>query len=152
MPARTDAVPWSRRSVPALLLLGAAATLAAGCGPGRRSVSPVTGLVVAGGAKKPATGVMVTFHPVRDDGGPIYKPNGYVDEQGRFALTTYEKGDGAPAGEYLITLEWVPGKKSPFDAEGSDLLRGAYADPKKSKIRFTVQSGVSNEVPAIHLP
>jgi hypothetical protein len=133
-------------------VLASLALLIAGCG-GRRRVTPVSGQVLAGAGKKPASGVMVTFHPVQDDGGPVYKPNGYVDSQGRFALTTYMQNDGAPAGEYVITLEWVPAKKTPFEADATDLLKGTYSDPKKSKLpHFTVQDGATNEVPPIYLP
>src|SRR5262245_9309643 len=105
---RTESVdaPGSRimRLPGLLLLLGALALWAAGCGSGRRAVDPASGQVVAGKDKKPATGAMVMFHPVHEDGGPIYKPVAYVDEQGQYQLTTYTKGDGAPAGEYVVTL------------------------------------------------
>src|SRR5438105_15139802 len=108
-------MPVSSITARGALLLAALALLAAGCS-GRRSVSPVSGQVFVG--KKPAAGAMVTFHPVRDAGGPVYRPNGYADAQGRFALTTYTQGDGAPAGEYVVTVEWIPAKKSPFEADG----------------------------------
>src|SRR5262245_33897119 len=139
------------RGAAVVLLLGLLAP-GAGCGSGRRAVHPVRGQVFAGKDKKPATGAMVMFHPVRPDDGPVYKPNGYVDGQGRFTLTTYEEGDGAPAGEYVVTLEWLPPRKSAFAPEGSDRLKGAYRDPKTSNLRFAVQAGVTNEVPAILLP
>jgi hypothetical protein len=143
---------WPRRLGPALLAVAALALLIVGCS-GRRSVYPVSGQVFVGKDKKPAAGAMVTFHPVASDGGPIYKPNGYVDDHGRFTLTTYDSGDGAPAGEYTVTLEWVPAKKSGFDAEGTDRLKGAYNNPKAPKLpNFTVQSGGKNEVPVIQLP
>ena len=29
-----------------------------------------------------------------------------VDEKGNFKLTTYEKNDGGPEGEYNITIQW----------------------------------------------
>jgi hypothetical protein len=152
MPVNNPVSPLRVRVGPALLLGAALAVLALGCG-GRRSVYPVTGQVLAGKDKKPAVGAMVVFHPVESDGGPMYKPNGYVDEQGRYSLTTYDTGDGAPAGEYIVTVEWAPARKSAFEEDKADYLKGAYSDPKKSKLpNFTVQSGAKNEVPVILLP
>jgi hypothetical protein len=75
-----------------------------------------------------------------------------VDEAGAFALTTDARGDGPPAGEYVITLEWVPPRASPMEPEGADLLKGAYRDPKASKLRFTVEAAPRNVVPAILVP
>jgi hypothetical protein len=136
-----------------LLVCCAALALAGGAGCGsRRTVYPVSGQVFAGKDKKPATGAMVVFHPVKEDGGPVYKPNGVVDDNGHFSLTTYAQGDGAPPGEYIVTLEWAPARQSALKADSKDLLKGAYSDPKNPKLpRFTVQSG-TNEVPVIQLP
>jgi hypothetical protein len=136
-----------------LLCCAALALAGAGCGDGRRSVYPVSGQVFAGKDKKPAVGAMVVFHPVKEE-GQVYKPNGIVDDNGRFTLTTYVQGDGAPVGEYVVTLEWAPAKKKTGmkDADGPDLLKGAYSDRNNPKLsRFTVQSG-ANEVPVIQLP
>jgi hypothetical protein len=136
-----------------LLLAGALIVFCPACGgSGQRSIYPVTGQVVVGKDKQPATGVTVVFHPVTDDGGAIYRPMGEVDANGKFSLTTYTKDDGAPAGEYIITLSWIPPRKLGAP-EPQDRLKGAYNNPKTSKLpHFTVQSGATNEVPLIQLP
>jgi hypothetical protein len=120
-----------------------------GCKERRKPVFPVRGKVLDARGK-PAAGALLTFHPAgaEDPGTP--KPVAKVEEDGSFSLTTYAKGDGAPEGEYTVTLTWPAQKKTPFDPEGGDRLKGAYANPRTSTIRFTVQQG-ENEVPPIQL-
>ncbi len=115
-------------------------------------MSPVRGQVF-GSREEPAAGALVVFHPVSADHEPTLKPLAYVDEEGNFQLTTYDQGDGAPSGEYVITVEWRERPATPFspDNEGKDRLRGKYADPKSSEFRFTIGGESDNVVPAIHL-
>jgi hypothetical protein len=77
---------------------------------------------------------------------------GRVDDKGEFVLTTYKNADGAPAGDYVVTITRPATKRTPLDRDGGDLLRGRYGDPANSKITFTVQKGSENEVPNIQLP
>jgi hypothetical protein len=102
--------------------------------------------------KKPATGAIVTFHPTNADPKDPAKPTAKVDEQGNYALTTYTAGDGAPAGEYVITVFWPMQKKTPFDADTGDQLKGKLDRPEKSQLKFTVAKTPENEVPPITLP
>ena len=53
---------------------------------------------------KPAEGVQVFFHPL--DASQRGIPRGVTDAEGRFQLRTYHDGDGAPAGEYTVTVYW----------------------------------------------
>jgi hypothetical protein len=136
-------------------IVGAAAVLALvalvpGCGDGRKPVFPVRGQVLDT-KEQPAAGAVVIFHPVAADSQDLAKPVGRVGEDGRFRLTTYKDGDGAPAGDYTITIQWPAPKKSPFDKEEPDQLKGRYADPGTSALRFSVQKKSDNEVPAIRL-
>lgn len=129
-----------------------AALLLVGCGKKQKPLYPVTGQVVAGPAKKPAVGAVLFFHPVEKDAGAVGMPMAEVDQDGRFALTTRISKDGAPAGDYLITVIWPPIRKSLFEPEEGDRLKGAFADVQQAKIRFTVLPATSNEVPLIELP
>jgi len=118
----------------------------ASCEPGKPSVYPVKGSV-HDGKGKPAVGAMVMLHPAKpfDD---ATKPVATVDDKGDFTLTTYVAADGAPAGDYTITVTWVPPRKTPLDPERPDQLQGRYADPAKSALKFAVKSG-DNAVPPI---
>src|SRR5262245_50392711 len=134
---------WCGIGVLALLLLG-------GCS-GKPPVYPVRG-EVRDSEGKPAKGVLVVFHPVGEaNSSEVVKPVGRVDENGEFHLTTYVEGDGAPAGDYAVTLVWPAPRKTPFDPEGGDQLGGAYAHPDTPKTHFTVEKR-DNQVPIIQLP
>jgi len=68
---------------------------------------------------------------------------GLVD--GAFRLSTYDPNDGAPAGEYYVSVIW------PTDGrEDEDKLNGRYRDPKTSQLTATVKEG-SNELKAFRL-
>jgi len=129
-------------------VLVVAGLMMVGCDVGRKAVYPVSGQVVDT-AQKPAAGAMVVFHPV---GGTADAPRavGTVDDAGRFTLTTYVQGDGAAAGEYAITVIWIPPKRTPVDPEQPDRLGGRYARPDSSPIPwFKVEKGAANQVPTI---
>lgn len=140
-------LPARRRG---LVLLVFCMLLIAGCGKGQKAVYKVHGQVFDA-KKKPAVGAIVTFHPADADPNEM-KPIGKVDEQGNYTLTTYTEGDGAPEGEYTITIIWPTPKKTPFDVDHGDQLKGALARPEKSQHKFTVEKKPDQEVPAIALP
>jgi hypothetical protein len=105
-----------------------------------RPTFPVQGRVLING--KPAAGVQVFFHP--QDELQRGKPRGITDAEGRFHLRTYHDGDGAPAGQYTITLYWPAPYKSNMPAEDQmppDRLGQRYMNPKASTLRATVAAG-----------
>jgi len=142
-----------------LWLFGVATlTLAGGCGSdGRVPVHPVRGKVLVDG--EPLTNGLVVFHPV-EPLPEVPKPNAPLREDGTFALTTYEAGDGAPIGEYVVTVTWIPpgmgveedrGLLSPpaerDDSPTTDPTGGRYKDPETSELRSTVESGENELAP-----
>jgi hypothetical protein len=133
-----------------LFVLLTLVAMAPACGPSRKTVYPVKGRVVDY-AGKPVVGATVVFHPAQPDPDDVNIPAAHVDESGAYALTTYVQGDGAPAGEYAVTIILVPPRKNPLDVPVPDRLRGRYADPNSSKIHFTVEKRDLNEVPEIRV-
>ena len=96
-----------------------------GCGDGRLSCHPVRGELFING--QPAHGAKVYFFPVeapKDQRANC--PIGQVDEAGKFAITTYIEGDGAPAGEYIVCCEWPNKHQLKGTFEGSDRLEGKF--------------------------
>jgi hypothetical protein len=141
------------RSFRILLLLGMAA--AAGCGRTSpqfesRPTFPVEGSVLIQG--KPAEGVHVFLHPA--DPSQRGKPRGVTDGGGRFRLRTYREDDGAPAGNYAVTVYW-PARHGPDVANDDQLppdrLAGRFINPKTTSLRATVGAGPTT-LPPLEIP
>ena len=60
---------------------------------------PVTGTVTSQG--KPVAGAAVTFVPAGEEGEAA---SAITDSQGKYALTTWQAGDGARPGEYRVKV------------------------------------------------
>ncbi|MBN1909390.1 MAG: hypothetical protein JW818_06605 [Pirellulales bacterium] len=103
---------------------------------------------------KPMEHAVVTFYPIDGEAKARHlQPHGTVDAEGRYSLWTYHFGDGAPAGQYRVTLTWPNQPESRMGMPGyvADTLNGRYLNAEKSKIERTVdESGA--ELPAIELP
>lgn len=114
--------------------------LAASCGgSGRPKVYPVSGTLTVKGA--PAAGAFVVFHPRGDQGQRALKPYGQVGADGVFQLTTFATNDGAPEGEYAVTVVWpAPARpNSPDPGEtGPDRLDGRFKDPARPVTTVTI--------------
>jgi hypothetical protein len=134
-----------------LVLFAFGLLLTTGCGNGQKPVYKVHGQVFDAN-KMPAVGALVTFHPANADPNDPLKPIGKVDEQGNYSLTTYIERDGAPEGTYVITVVWPTPKKTPFDADKGDQLKGTLGRPEQSPHKFIVEKKSNQEVPAITLP
>ena len=133
-----------------LLLPVALAGFGCGSKEQRKPVYPVQGKVFVGG--KPAEKASVIFHPLNDSDPNALRPTGEVGPDGSFKLSTYTAGDGAPAGDYAVTVSWYEGSSAiGGDADsGPDRLGGRYANPQTSGLHAQVREG-SNEVPPFHL-
>jgi hypothetical protein len=123
------------------LLLAAAALLPASCGkkPDRKPVFQVSGKLVDG--DKPAYRAVVLFHPADGAGRGKLQPAAKVAADGSFHVSTYLANDGAPPGEYAVTVIWP---KVPADApadwdEGPDQLEGRCSNLKTSPWRVRVE-------------
>ncbi len=126
------------------------------CGrPGpQRPVFPVRGQVLLDG--KPVANALVVFHPA---GADETRPRAETDSDGRFAVSTYGTGDGAPTGEYKVAVLDLHGEgeagEAPADEGGA--RKGApgrpparYADPESSDLRARVLEG-NNELEPFRL-
>jgi len=111
----------------------------------RLPVHPVRGRILVGG--KPASGAMVLFIPVNEPAQPKEpRPRAEVGEDGSFVLSTYEAEDGAPVGEYIVSVTWPGGVLPDGREEPADKLSGRY-DGRKSKLRATVKEGPNELAP-----
>src|SRR5262249_53298392 len=108
----------------------------ASCGSGPK-LHPVTGKVFYG--DQPAEGATVVFHPA-DAKPDAPRPGGTVAADGSFKLSTYPRGEGARAGEYVVAVTWFP-PKAREAAASKNRLPERYADPSGSPLRATVKDG-----------
>ena len=138
--------------IPALALL-TIPLLAAGCGGAGEAhtpVHPVRGTVLLDG--KPFARATVIFQPAAPQGKSPEDPASAsrvaeTDDQGRFALSTYQADDGAPAGEYVVTVNSAP-PASVEDTDGNPPTAprptarlAKYAVPSTSPLKYTVKDG-----------
>lgn len=115
-----------------------------GCGRSqieRLPVYPVKGTVFADG--KPVEGAVIAFQPMRRTEWASTTSRAVVDQEGRFALTTYIANDGAPEGDYVVTVYW-PSRQLDPSGEGGDLpvdkLGRRYATSAQSNLRARIGS------------
>lgn len=113
-------------------------------------VFPVTGQIHVDG--RPADDALVVFHPTSSSPPSPYRPAGRTGADGRFTLSTYESGDGAPVGEYQVTIVWPsrPAGPNPDVDLAPDRLRGRYAIPARSQLRVRCEEK-ENVLPAFDL-
>jgi len=118
-----------------------------GCGEDwQASTHPASGQVMINGA--PPEGALVQLHPTGE--GPDERnsrPWGLVQADGTFTLSTYESGDGAPAGAYKLTITWPV---DPTVPSPSDRLGYRYARPERSPWRVEITEG-ENTLPPVEL-
>jgi hypothetical protein len=107
---------------------------------------PVSGQVLVNG--RPAQGAEVFFHLSGYSGERSVLPRGRTDAEGRFSLSTYAADDGAPAGDYRVTVKWPAHRRGP--EPGPDRLGGRFARPETSALTAHVEKG-SNRLPPFDL-
>jgi len=95
---------------------------------------------------------MVVFHPLAAPAEKAPQPLGTTDAGGRFSLTMLKAGDGAPLGEYAVTIELREPRQigEEIARDGPNLLPPRYASPQLTPLRHKVIAG-KNEVPEIKL-
>lgn len=117
--------------------------------PDQVAVFPTEGQVLLDG--EPIPQAFVVFHPKNPSDHRVISARAQSNSQGRFTLTTYVLGDGAAAGEYIVTVQQTPLIDTPEGkVVGPNLLPSEFASPKTSKITVSLQTGV-NKLEPIHI-
>lgn len=147
-----------------LVAAGAAALVAATMGCGGQRTVPIQAVFLYDG--EPLADAGVSFVRVADSESPGRPAFGSTDSEGRAALTTYERNDGVPPGEYRVVVLKPPKQVAVQQApEVNDLqsmvrassmayagpsarpdhrrtvLPEVYADPGKTPLTCTVVPG-----------
>lgn len=116
----------------------------------QKGTVPVKGVVTFSGS--PVAGATVTFLAPKDG----RSASAVTDAQGRYALTTFRRGDGALPGDYNVIVmkfevvtggqtgqKYVPVQETP---EPKNLLPSRYAQPGKSDLKATVAADAKANV------
>ncbi len=130
----------------------------------RLTVSPVHGRVTYNGQGVPRATVI--FQPVADasEGAKKLRPFGDTDDQGKFEMKTYVRGDGAPPGKYRVSIIGIgsfstggAGKDKPggepenaspvVNLNIPSAAAKKYGEADTSGIEVTVQEGENNLPP-----
>jgi hypothetical protein len=115
---------------------------------GRPPVFPTSGQVTYNG--RPLAEAFVTFSPESGTHGA----SGMTDADGKYALTTFSQGDGAPIGNYTVTITKAEPKVTPNPAdpvnlpplkvEQRHLIPKKYSSPSTSGLKAAVTDGGEN--------
>ena len=123
----------------------------AGCAeatPDRTPVFPAKGIITFKG--QPTSGALVALHPKAPVAGTP-NPRANVDKDGAFKVSTYVTADGAPEGDYVVTVLWYkPIKKGVDVVSGPNVIPAKYANPNTSDLVVSIKPG-ENDLPAIAL-
>lgn len=122
-------------------------TLLAGCQSSeppdvpRSPAFPVKGRLYVGSTV--AANARIAFHPLDPQRSQGRCAVAITRKDGSFELTTYKLNDGAPEGDYTVTVTW-PSDTMPddececLDPLQHDRFHGKYADPRASLLAATV--------------
>jgi len=128
-----------QRSAAAILLAGTVAFWFWPSGPSRPvAVHPVKGKAVMEGS--PMAGAHLVLYPGPDSKIPAgVTSRGTVSADGTFELSTFDHKDGAPSGEFVVTVVWS--KPVIVDGEtqsGPSLVSAVYSKPDSSPLRIKI--------------
>jgi hypothetical protein len=117
-----------------------------GSDPNRPKTYPVTGTVKLNG--KAVEGAVVTFHATAGSQTSI----GSTDANGGYSLTTFQSGDGAPAGQYDVSVikyesGAAPSSGPPAGTMTSGDLPADYAPPTAGSGQGVGPTGPKNVFP-----
>jgi hypothetical protein len=131
---------WPAASA-AFVLAASVIPFALGCGSADTHVPvhPVLGAIQFRG--QPVAGAFVSLIP-KDAAEGIPNPRATVGKDGSFTVSTYNGDDGAPEGEYTLTIQWYKPVRQGNDLVGGpNVLPAKYASAKTSDVRIRVAAG-----------
>ena len=116
--------------------------------PDRTPVFPAKGTITFKG--QPVSGALVALHPKAPMAGTP-NPRANVGKDGAFQVSTYVTADGAPEGDYTVTVLWYKPIKNGADVvSGPNVIPAKYANPNTSDLVVSIKPG-ENDLPAIAL-
>jgi 3',5'-cyclic AMP phosphodiesterase CpdA len=112
----------------------------------RKPTHPVQGKVFFDGTPCPDALVAFYVPPANEKAKPLRIGDALVESDGSFVFSTYTANDGAPVGDYIVT---VVKRRPSFDAQGKpgpNQLPEKYAKVDTSDLRVKVKDGPNDIV------
>jgi tetratricopeptide (TPR) repeat protein len=140
-----------------LVAAGVAAVLLIGLGfrfnrSDHARVFPAQGQALFEG--KPIPRATIWLEPVSPSGASFPRPHATSQDDGTFVLETYGEADGAPPGEYSVSVTLLAKPTDAAEAEGGtmprNLLPRRYARFETSGLKMQIEPG-ENALPALRL-
>jgi hypothetical protein len=136
----------------AALALAAMSVGLTGCGDGgpeRVAVYKAQGQLLWEG--KPLPNALIVLHPQGAADPKALSARAQTDANGNFALSTYDAADGAPLGDFAVTVAYYP----PVQVNGAivpgpNALPPRYADPTTTDLRLSIREG-ENQLPPLSI-
>jgi len=120
-----------------------------GCGGSdtdRVTVHPADGAIEFRG--QPIAGAFVALHPKDGASNGAPSPRATVGADGKFTLSTYDGQDGAPEGEYVLTVQWYkPIRQDGEVVGGPNVLPRKYSLAQTSDVRVQIAAGENHLQP-----
>ena len=119
-----------------------------GCGDGvtRIPTHKAQGQVLWEG--KPLANAFVVLHPENPE---LVPAQASTDGAGNFTLTTFDTGDGAPAGDYKLTVAFYqPINQGGSLVPGPNVMPPKYSDASSTELRVSIKEG-ENQLPPVTL-
>lgn len=118
----------------------------AGCGskPDERPpVFPVRGKVLS--KSQPVEGAMLMFHPA-NPAHQNFKGYAKTDRDGLFKVSTFNAFDGAPEGDYSVTITW-PTVVPEDGGYGDDRYQGKFNNPATTPFKAKIAKPATELAP-----
>lgn len=129
---KTTRVAWAVVTVCAMCAVGCA-------GESRPVPVKVRGQVLVG--DNPVADARVTFHPTGEGKAVSWLPVGTTDADGWYELTTFTEKDGAPAGDYRVTVSRFKAVKAGDEYVSRNTLPAHFAQADASGLTVSVKKG-----------
>jgi hypothetical protein len=110
-----------------------------GCGDGRPKRVPVTGTVTLNGQPPPAPGVVFFTTSEPADGYPRRPGTAKFDVDGKYAVNTFEDGDGLIPGRYGVAVYCWKTEQTMENPQGESHLPTRYQDGATSGLELLVE-------------
>jgi len=138
---------------PSAVAMAILAIALVGCGKqqgDRSTLYPAEGQVFVN--QQPLAGALVVLYPKGESGVKVVPSRAQTGPDGRFRVGTFAVGDGAPEGEYAVTVIHYPTQKHSDGgyAAGPNDLPKKYTSPTTTDLRVQIGEGKSS-LPALVL-